>query len=195
MDELRHKTTVLHRVTESAFDLPSVCASPASYAAMLRMMLSIYRPLERRLDRVDWHETRIDWAQRKKTPLLERDLKALGESANVTDRPEAANIPLQSPAAAIGCLYVLEGSTLGAQFIVKQIEKTLKLTPKTGAAFFAGYGPGTRDQWASFGTAADAYAGEDPVRIADAIDAACWTFSCFELSFTQLRSPGLAAAV
>lgn len=193
MDELRQKTSALHRATESAFDLPRVCASPANYAAMLRTMLSVYRPLERRLDRVDWRQTDIQWAQRKKTALLERDLKALGEGTNVADSPEAANIPLQSTAAAIGCLYVLEGSTLGAQFIVKQIDKTLKLTPKTGAAFFAAYGASTREKWASFSAAADAYAGEDAVRIADAIDAACWTFSCFELSFKELRTPSLAA--
>jgi heme oxygenase (biliverdin-IX-beta and delta-forming) len=193
MDELRDKTSILHRATETAFNLPYISASPANYVAMLRTLLSIYRPLERRLDRIEWRETGINWAQRRKTPLLEKDFKALNEPPDVTDSLEAENIPLRSPAAAIGCLYVLEYSTLGAQFILKQIEKTLKLTPKTGAAFFAGYGTTTRDKWAAFSAAADAYAGEDPVRIADAIDSACWSLSCFELSFVQMRAPSLAA--
>ena len=195
MNELREKTAVLHRATEAAFDLPYISASRANYIAMLRTLLSIYRPLERRLDRIDWRDTTVNWAGRKKVALLERDLKSLNEPLDLSDSLEAANIPLRSTAAAIGCLYVLEGSTLGAQFILKQIEKTLKFTPKSGAAFFAGYGATTREKWAAFSAAADAYAGEDPERIADAIDAACWTFSCFELSFTQMRQPTLAAAI
>lgn len=193
MDELRQKTAVLHRATETAFDLPFVSASRTNYASMLRTLLSIYRPVERRLDKVDWKQTAINWPQRRKAALLERDLITLGEPADISDSLEAANIPLRSPAAAIGCLYVLEGSTLGAQFILKQLEKTLNLTPKAGAGFFGAYGTATREKWASFGAAADAYAGEDSIRIAEAIDSACWTFSCFEIAFNQMKMPTLMA--
>lgn len=194
MDELRTKTAALHRATEAAFDLQYVSASRPNYTTMLRTLLSIYRPLERRLDRVDWTATTINWPARRKTALLERDLIALGEGTRVEESLESANIPIRSPAHALGCLYVLEGSTLGAQFIVKQLERTLKLNPQNGAAFFTGYGTKTRDMWSVFNDAANAYAGEDHVRTADAIDAACWTFSCFEMMFKSTKSPDLLAS-
>lgn len=194
MNELRDKTAVLHRAAEEKFDLPYVSASRGNYLAMLRLMHSVYHPLERRLDRCDWSATGIKWPPRRKTQLIERDIAALGERVEPGTCSAVANIPLQSPAHAIGCLYVLEGSTLGAQFIVRQLEKTLKLTPQTGAAFFTGYGAATREMWSSFGEAADAYAGDDPLRIASAIDAACWTFSCFEVVFGQLKTHDLIAS-
>jgi heme oxygenase len=192
MNELREKTATLHRATETAFDLRASCASLANYSNLLRTLLAVYRPLERRLDRVDWNTTTIDWKNRRKTALLETDLIALREPCNVQESDQAATIPLRSTAGAIGCLYVLEGSTLGGQYILKHIERTLGLTQQKGAAFFAGYGAATRERWASFGAAADAYAGDDAERIADAIDAASWTFSCFEMSFHQARTKSLA---
>src|SRR4051812_37886146 len=59
-----------------------------------------------------------DWfAQTRRLPLVQRDLAAL----NVSRIPAAIVLPpLDSVAAALGSLYVLEGSALGGQFIAAQ---------------------------------------------------------------------------
>jgi heme oxygenase len=55
-----------------------------------------------------------------------------------------------TPAQVLGCLYVIEGATLGGQIISKHLLANLGLGPDTGAAFFNGYGAESGHQWQSF---------------------------------------------
>jgi heme oxygenase len=65
---------------------------------------------------------------------------------------------LETTAQLFGCLYVLEGATLGGQIITRHLHASLGLTPETGAAFFAGYGARTGSRWKEFGTHLSAFA-------------------------------------
>jgi heme oxygenase len=49
-----------------------------------------------------------------------------------------------------GVLYVIEGSTLGGQIIVRHLERNLGLTRESGARFFHGYGADTEAHWQEF---------------------------------------------
>lgn len=194
LNELKERTSTQHQQTESAFDLRGACSSSANYVALLRTMLSLYRPLEQRLDGIDWEAAGVNWPIRRKVALLEKDLAALGDAEPVDAEAAVATIPLDTTANALGCLYVLEGSTLGAQFIIKHIERTLALTPETGAAFFTGYGPATKAVWGAFCGAADHYAGKDVSRIDAACESAAATFRVFEQALRGSRASSVGSA-
>jgi len=66
--------------------------------------------------------------------------------------PHCAALPaLATEAEGLGCLYVVEGSTLGGQVITRQLLKSLGLTAENGVAFFNGYGAETGLRWKAFG--------------------------------------------
>lgn len=182
-DYLKTHTADLHRQTEAAFNLPHACESTSNYATLLRTLLGVYRPLEARLDRLDWSRAGIDWPSRRKTALIEKDLSVLNASDVVDPHAGVQSIDLADLPAAIGCIYVIEGSTLGAQFICKHIARTLKLTPDTGAAFFTGYGEATREQWNTLKDAANAFVADDAAATDRALSASTATFRCFEQAF------------
>lgn len=53
-------------------------------------------------------------------------------------------------AQALGCLYVLEGSTLGARYISRRLESRLLITEACGGAFFHAYGDSAAERWRAF---------------------------------------------
>lgn len=66
----------------------------------------------------------------------------------------------------LGCLYVIEGATLGGQVITRHLLATHGITPETGGAFFAGYGAETGPHWQAFGamiTAAERFGAADEI--------------------------------
>jgi heme oxygenase len=66
---------------------------------------------------------------------------------------------------AFGCLYVMEGSTLGGKIIYNILKKQLGLSDSAGASFFYGYGPATGEKWKTFGASLEAFAGRpEPTR-------------------------------
>ena len=128
--------------------------SLADYRRLLARFYGYYVPLEARM--VAWSRVEargIDYAERVKVPELERDLIALGETAEtIAQLPRCTVLPaLATEAEALGCLYVVEGSTLGGQVITRQLLKSLGLTVENGVAFFNGSGAETGARWKAFG--------------------------------------------
>ena len=79
------------------------------------------------------------------------DLLSFGASTTALARCQ--HLPrLDSVAEVLGCLYVIEGASLGGQIIAKHLKANLGLTPETGASFFSGYGASTGDYWLAFKT-------------------------------------------
>ncbi len=73
----------------------------------------------------------------------------------------------------LGSMYVLEGSTLGGQYIARTVEQNLGLAPGEGDAYFRGYGDQTMVKWAEFRQVLETIPEEHS---AIAIDAARVTF-------------------
>ncbi|MEQ8663054.1 MAG: biliverdin-producing heme oxygenase, partial [Gammaproteobacteria bacterium] len=123
-----------------------------AYAAVLTCMTAFYAPLERRIHAMPALAARVPaLAARRKLPLLARDLRALrerGVAVRAAGRvpptlvPDLADVP-----SALGCLYVLEGATLGGRVIAPHLERHLGLTARDGAAFHRGYGDDTGRMW------------------------------------------------
>lgn len=160
------------------------------YRRLLESFYSLYAPLEERLaELIDWNQKNWDFEIRRKTPWLENDLSNLGMTGNDVAALSLSNgLPeIKNLGAAVGCLYVLEGSTLGGQMITKLLQRSLPLTAEKAGAFFAGYREQTGLRWREFGMWAEALARDDPGMEASAVNAAKDTFDSFALRFKNLN--------
>lgn len=89
-----------------------------------------------------------DLEQRRKKHLIENDLLFLNSNKNNSEKvfkTEGISIPF-----ALGILYVVEGSTLGGRFILKNVSKLPELSGENGVSYFNGYGDKTGSFWKSF---------------------------------------------
>jgi heme oxygenase len=99
------------------------------------MYLGIFQPLETRLAaHTGWAALGIDFDERRRTPALIADIIALGGVVSLA--PAADEETLQSFEAALGALYVLEGSTLGGKFILRAIVRNARRPRGRCDAFF-----------------------------------------------------------
>jgi heme oxygenase len=164
-------TPLLSPFAQQRIDMPT-------YLEILRRFYGYFHPLERQLDAfpalLDWLP---DYTERRKAGLLLDDLGSLHNRAEPGLCRELPGI--STDAQAFGCLYVMEGSTLGGKIIYNILKKQLGLDKSAGASFFYGYGPATGEKWKIFGSRLEAFgreAGTDDAIIAAAND----TFSKFE---------------
>ncbi len=182
MQRLKRDTQIHHEQIEQIIDLPSRLRSREAYRAVLVQFYGFYAPLEASLCRVEGLALAVsDVAARLKTDLIARDLVALGVSAHeLPTLPRCSDLPaLPDVAHALGCLYVLEGASLGGQIIARQLAAGPGVTADSGGAFFSGYGPETGQMWRSFGIGLAAYA-TTPECEARIVTAARETFRAFE---------------
>ena len=83
----------------------------------------------------------LDFEARRRTPILRRDLATL-EAAT----PPAADCrPFADAASALGMLYVLEGSTLGARVIRRELQA--RGEDMAGLGFLDPYGDEVGERW------------------------------------------------
>lgn len=186
LERLRVGTRSLHERVETRVDLAGRCATKEAYRGLLVQMFGLHTAIEAILSRLDWTGTGIDLAQRRKTHYIRADLVHL-DGQEVGPPPSCVNVPrLRTLAEGFGCLYVVEGSTLGGQLILRHLRRTLDLGPGNGASFFASYGPEVGSMWRAFGDAARSHCTTE-ARIREAVDSAITTFEFFEVEL-QTRS-------
>ena len=120
----------------------------ADYAATLGRLYRFHAALEPRLVAalVGWPAAAA-LAAAGRPGALAADLAALGRPAPAP-APEAALPGLAEGMAALGCLYVMEGSSLGGRVIARRLVESLGVTPGQGGRFFGGEGADTaRARW------------------------------------------------
>jgi heme oxygenase len=181
-ERLKAGTQQDHREIEALIDPMSNFASLDAYKAHLIKTWGIYQPLEAGLAALDWTAVGIDLVAREKTPLLDEDMRFLGISHVQPDdnKPtlDRANLDF-----ALGCLYVLEGATLGGQVISTYLAK-LGIGPENGGRFFNGYGKRTGEMWKSFQATATDYCVTE-AQMAEAVSGAKSTFRIFRDAMSQ----------
>lgn len=101
-------------------------------------------------------DSRFELATRAKTNLLLADLALLGIEA-VELEPVTATV--NTIEAALGYLYVAEGSTLGGAVIARALAKNPNLTSVTNYNFYGCYGENTGNMWKNFIVSTEATAG------------------------------------
>lgn len=153
LQRLKLATEDRHRALERQLPLLQPALSLPDYRQFLVRFLGYYAPLEASLLPLPWWpQMGFAYSDRRKTPRLQQDLLALGEgAASVQSLPHCRELPVvESLPQLLGCLYVVEGATLGGQIISRHLHAHLGLTADTGAAFFSGYGARTGSHWKAF---------------------------------------------
>jgi heme oxygenase len=143
--ELREQTHAEHAAIESSLDLMSETLSLPRYRRTLERFYGYYSPLEQKLRGVAGLADGGPLTEREKSSWLLRDLCVLGAHEGLPlcrELPALDNVP-----AALGCLYVLEGASLGGRIISRQLRTRLSITPESGGRFFHGYGDQTGQMW------------------------------------------------
>lgn len=186
---LRRETRAPHDRLEAGLGLPGAVAGADDYRRLLAALYGLYRPLEHRLSALaGWPEAGVDLDRRRKLPLLVADLAALG-GARPDDLPRCRALPpLDSLPRAFGCLYVLEGATLGGQIVAPALVAALGPEAGGATAFFAAYGDRTPAMWRDFRAALRRFAAADPGAGDEVVRGAEETFRAFE---DWLRAAGL----
>jgi heme oxygenase len=173
---LRQETGPLHKALEEKLQLFQTVKSKEQYAGHLLRLHQWLSPLEQRLGPFA-SELLMDWPQREKRAWIEEDLAALD-----LELPPPALAPLppcSSFSQCLGILYVLEGSSLGAQIISRHYAETLGLRPETGLRYFTGYGHGTGAMWRNFLAVLEENFSSHPDKTSELIDSACAAFQSY----------------
>ena len=191
--ELKEQTRAQHENLESVVDVMNKMFTRADYETLLIKFYRFYSAVEPKVAANDMPANGIDATERTKLKWLERDLTALGAFDRAKQLPELSDTPvLDTPAKALGAMYVMEGATLGGQVITRHLRQHLDLTPETGGAFFNSYGERVGPMWKEFGAAITAFT-EKNGHNREIVDAAKNTFDCFARCFTESIAPAEAA--
>ncbi len=180
---LRAATARHHDALEALMQLEAGCA-PDRYLRIVQGFEAFVRAWEPVLRRALGPARQARWAGGRGLALLQADLRALGAAPLAW----AAPLPrLDTPARALGSLYVLEGSALGGQVLAPVLRRQPGVDAGSGAAWFHGLGPAASgDRW----RAMRAWLGQEldaaPLATAQAADAACATFACLHATFDAL---------
>ena len=174
---LRAETADLHRAVEASTGLPASVRTLDDYVRVLIRFLGFHRQAMIALRDPRWAEQwaplGIELDRHDRTPHLRSDLDRLGKTA-----PDDETVPLDidSFGAALGCLYVVEGSALGGRMLATAVRETLGEVP---LSFFAGDGRAHPLPWRTTQAALRIYEatdGDDDLVLAGAVA----TFSAFE---------------
>ncbi|MBV4484428.1 biliverdin-producing heme oxygenase [Pseudomonas sp. SWRI153] len=178
LQDLRAGTAELHIALEKRLPFFSDTLDTQAFVQLMQAYYGFYQPLEQALLDSGAIPDDFDLMPRLKAATLRADLQALGASA--TTPPLCQELPLiDSSAASLGVLYVLEGATLGGQILRREIAARLNLDADNGAAFLDIYGAATGRRWRDF----IEYLGSRPfdaTERAAVVSAAQTTFACFE---------------
>ncbi|MFN6945623.1 MAG: biliverdin-producing heme oxygenase [Cytophagaceae bacterium] len=154
LERLKAETAENHRLLENSGLMSPLLQDTITIEHYKKILLTFYgyfAPLEASiLNQKDLHVYLPDLNERRKTERILDDLQSL--SSQKIPSPELSKkIPeIKTLNQAFGCLYVMEGSTLGGSVIYKSLNKHLGLTHDNGCSFFYGYGSSTGSTWKLF---------------------------------------------
>jgi heme oxygenase (biliverdin-IX-beta and delta-forming) len=156
LKRLRLETQDEHHAVERVLGVMDATFTREAYRLRLEQFYGFYSPLEAALqtrcnlphacgEGANLHLAML-LPRLNKTSLLRQDLSKLGVTTE--DLPHCTEFPpIRTHAEVLGCLYVLEGATLGGQMITRHIQATLGIMPTTGGRFFEGYAQDTAKMW------------------------------------------------
>lgn len=160
--KIREKTLNFHDdFTSWAANILNGTISLEQYKFVLKTFYGFYYPLEEKIYSLeDVNNLELSLEKRRKTRLLVKDMKALGITETEIDSiPLCEKLPtLNSAAQALGCMYVVEGATLGGQIIAKKLYEIFDIKQDNGCAFFNSYNEELRPLWTEFCDVLNKYA-------------------------------------
>ena len=186
---LRDATRAAHERLDASNPIAAPALDLRAYHAILGRYVAAHAAVELALE--PWTKelavAGVSLDERRKMPLLRRDRAVtralLGEPA---DEPrDAVRFAVPTLPSAWGALYVVEGSTLGGQHILRTLEtsdmaRRSALKVEGGLSYFHGYGRATGEMWRQFLLALGGADAADASARAEIIDGAESTFALFE---------------
>ncbi|WNZ65863.1 biliverdin-producing heme oxygenase [Myxococcus sp. MxC21-1] len=199
MQRLKSETRPHHERTEAQVRLMDADLTPTAYRRHLEALHGFYVPLEARLARLGLEAVPgLSVHARWKVPLLKEDLRALGhDDASLERLPHCAELPsLAGVPEALGCLYVLEGSTLGGQLILRHLRRHFDGVALGDFSFFRAYGDEVGPRWRAFGDAVNhaSIAATEATFDARVVTGAQVTFDAFADWLRQEQAPAPVSA-
>ncbi len=158
---LKARTAHQHQQTEDGVDLMDDDFSLEDYRKLLVKFYAFYQSYEpEMLEALREHPIDFDYEERRNAPKLFADLQSLGMTETEISAVESfQDLPaLDSQEKIFGSLYVIEGSTLGGQYISRHLKEKFGFDESNGIAFFSGYGKETGKMWKAFREAITAFA-------------------------------------
>ncbi|MFT4120256.1 biliverdin-producing heme oxygenase [Bradyrhizobium sp.] len=168
-ERLRDATSEAHRELDaqlSAFDLTGF----SGYRRFLQASAAALLPLEAALVKAGVADIFPDWPERSRSAAIAADLGRLGSAVQST-----ISVPPLTRSGVLGTMYVLEGSRLGAKFLLKTVADSADHRVGEATSYLS-HGEGKR-LWQSFLTKLSSEASCDDD---EAIDAARLAFAAFE---------------
>lgn len=146
---LRQATSAEHSSTEETVPLMADDLDHATYVDTLRRFYRVALAWDRWADSNVPVDLKPLLEGRRRATLLAEDLRNLGEPTLPADIPDAEfiNNDAATREVFLGRLYVMEGSTLGGQYIARHVEEKLNLPHGVGDSYFVGYGDNTGERW------------------------------------------------
>jgi heme oxygenase len=149
---LRDATSAGHARLDARLGALDLCTA-AGYRKFLEINAAALLPLEQSLLRAGVRDVLPDWDHRARSSSILRDLARLGGTPRLLDVPE-----LTDRFAVLGTLYVLEGSRLGAAYLLRKVRQCGDPLVSGNTAFL-GHGAG-RPLWPGFLAVLERHAGE-----------------------------------
>lgn len=150
LNTLKTQTANSHKKLES-LPVSSCILSPEmkidDYAHYLKLMHNVHHDVEENVFPL-LSNIIGDLKEREKKHLIEEDLAFL--KYNKPNPIAVFGSKNSTIAYALGILYVVEGSSLGGRFILKNIETVPGLNEGKGVSYFTGYGNKTGSHWKNF---------------------------------------------
>jgi len=149
---LREATAPDHKRLDgllAALDLQRI----TGYRRFLEINASALLPLERALVAGGVSELLPDWERRARAEAIRADLAAVGGTARPLAQPN-----LDTRFDLLGTLYVLEGSRLGAAYLIRSVQRSAEPRVRCATAYL-GHGAGLK-LWPRFVALLENYADE-----------------------------------
>lgn len=163
-ERLRTETALAHRDLESRLDLASDTLDVPRYVRLLRNFRRATAAYETVVASVLPAPLQPMFESRRKTAMLDDDLRFFDARPDDHAPEQAAMEHLVGldRHAAVGAMYVFEGSTLGGAVVARHLERQLGLKTLQGRSYFTPYPGRTGAMWHAFKERVDATVGDDP---------------------------------
>ncbi|WP_415328531.1 biliverdin-producing heme oxygenase [Chryseobacterium sp. MMS23-Vi53] len=158
---LKQNTAEYHDAAEKLFNSEKIFNKTFTLEDYKKIIGTNYLMLLHSEDKIfnqlsDKFSEKLQLGDRKKLPLIERDLASLAlESQSISHELDFTN-----ENEALGAMYVIEGSTLGGNVIAKQLSKTEGFDDVT-FNFFGCYHENTGPMWKNFKEVLDTEVAEE----------------------------------
>lgn len=150
---LRHATHNSHKSLEKLTPFFQADFDRAAYLRWLDLMHGFYRMVDHVVLRSRFSVT-THWQYQPRCGLISRDIASLADrlpSESYDPSDILADImKLNQTGEVAGMLYVVEGSALGGQIIMKTLQLKVGVTDLMGATFFLPYGNSPHSNWAEY---------------------------------------------